>query len=283
MKRLSKTEEQARKLLDATAVNPESWPFDIWSRSIISGRIVPERCSVDISARRLATMSSSGKSVILFQVESSHIFIELHSENDELSLFEISDIVRQSLFPFVDYMSFNVRGFYEVVLDTCLGSDGILRAMPIYEPIFEPPREGYLFIPNTSGRIEGLQIPLSVVNREAAQALHDLSQAFRSPARTLEYCRMAIESIRSHFDPKHARGTVKSRQIVGEKVMCQQLKISRDSIVALESFAAPGRHSMPNSYSNWPIRKEAAELSWEVLYRFILHLEGENSGNWQEI
>jgi hypothetical protein len=65
---------------------------------------------------------------------------------------------------------------------------------------------------------------------EFPTALHDLAQAIEYPRRTFEYCRMAIEVIRRHFDPANVKDH-RRRQSVGEEAMCKALKVTRESLI----------------------------------------------------
>lgn len=279
MKKLGKSEIEAKKRLNLEAASEGRWEFQNWARYSISGRVLPERCCVDVPKLEVSSISEEGRCVVQSQILSSHVNVVLFSEGTDLTLFQISSIIRQVVCLPIDYIGFVNRGYYDVVLDTCIGPDNILRTMPVYEPIFEPDRDGFLFKATSSARIEGINIPLGALIPEARLALHDLSQAFRYPVRTLEYCRMAIEAIRSYFDPD----TKKNRSVLGEIAMCTTLKVAREKIKSIESYAAPARHADANAYSNWDIRKEASEISWEIFYRFVLFVDGNSPDDWRLI
>jgi hypothetical protein len=76
---------------------------------------------------------------------------------------------------------------------------------------------------------------------EFPTALHDLTAAVRYPRRTFEYCRMAVEVVRRHFDPP-AEKDWKTRWRKGDEAMCSALHLKRSSLHALEAVAARSRH-----------------------------------------
>ena len=79
------------------------------------------------------------------------------------------------------------------------------------------------------------------------------------PRRTFEYCRMAAEAVRQHFDPPTIKGW-KERWIAGENAMCDALGIKRKSLKALEALAARSRHGELVFSINWKTRKPALEI-----------------------
>src|SRR5262249_47659583 len=100
------------------------------------------------------------------------------------------------------------------------------------------------------------------------------------PRRTFEYCRMAAEAVRQHFDPPTIKGW-KERWIAGENAMCDALGIKRKSLKALEAVAARSRHAELVFSINWKTRKLALEFAWEVVARFAAHLQGAPRDHWK--
>jgi hypothetical protein len=93
---------------------------------------------------------------------------------------------------------------------------------------------------------------------------------------------MALEMVRRHFDPKNIRNNRK-RQIEGEVAMCSALKITRNSLQALDAVAARSRHGELVVSINWEMRRRALELAWEVVARFIEYLQGTQHVQWREL
>jgi len=208
------------------------------------------------------------------QIADSHISCSCQCER-ELSVFELSDIVRNLIFFPTDYIAFVNRAQYEVVLDTYHEiSTNTIDLIPVFEPFLDPPPEGYLFTP---GEVP-FDIPFASANNALMTALHDLGQALRFPRRTMEYCRMSVEAIRFHFDlPEEKKW--RTRWLGGEKAMCAALRVDRSLLRWLEREAAPGRHGEP-LYNDWQTRSAALQLSWEMVFRFRKFLDGENTSDW---
>ncbi len=236
--------------------------------------MVPQRAS--------RGMGAQGRFQVLFQVMQSHIAATYTAERPDPSIFEIADAVRSALaFP-IDYIAFQNRGAYETVLDVCINNrTGAVETIPIFEPILEAKVSGLCF--NAHDDKSKIAIPWKpAAIAELPTALHDLTSATRYPRRTFEYCRMALEMVRRHFDPKNIPDRRK-RLIEGELAMCSALKIKRKSLQALDAVAARSRHGELVISINWRMRKRALELAWEVVARFIAHLQGTQHDQWREL
>ena len=175
------------------------WDMSQWHHWTVIGRVLPERCNVMLGPTTTALVGSNGRALLRIHIASSHISVKCLVERADSSVFQISDMVKNALASMVDYISFMNRGYYDVILDTCISdASGEANLIPISEPIFEPPRLGSLF---SFGRRHDGGVPLGTINNESlATALHDLSQAARYTPRTMEYCRMALEAVRHHFE-----------------------------------------------------------------------------------
>jgi hypothetical protein len=210
------------------------------------------------------------------EVIQSHIAARCALENTNPSVFQIADVVRSALaFP-VDYIAYQNRGAYEIVLDLCIDNQtGQVLTIPINEPTFEAKDAGLCF--DAQVNTTNLVMPWAAgAVPELPTALHDLTQAVRYPRRTFEYCRMAAETVRRHFDPPAIRRHTE-RWSEGEKVMCGTLKLTRKSLQDLDAVAARSRHGELVFSIGWEMRKRALEFAWELVARFIDHLQGGTS------
>jgi len=208
----------------------------------------------------------------------SHILAKCALERSNPSVFEIADAVRSALWFPVDYIAYQNRGMYEIVLDLCINNQtGQASTIPIYEPTFEAKEAGLCF--NARVDTSNLVMPWEAGRiHELPTALHDLTQAVRYPRRTFEYCRMAAEAVRRHFDPSTIQGhTERWRQ--GELAMCAALKTTRESLRALDAIAARSRHGELVFSIDWAMRKRALEFAWELVARFLHHLQGGTAHN----
>ncbi len=208
----------------------------------------------------------------------SHIAATCASERGGVS--EIADVVRSVLaFP-VDYIAFQNRGAYEIILDLCISvHTGQASAIPIFEATFDSEDQGLCF--DAKSDKSRLIIPWDAAKApELPTALHDLTSAVRYPRRTFEYCRMALETVRRYFDPPTVQGH-RERWVEGERAMCEALRTGRKSLQALDAVAARSRHGELVFSISWVTRKRALEFSWELVARFISHLEGKSNDHWK--
>jgi hypothetical protein len=268
--KLKETHQSAR-----AEVNAE-WDATSWKTWYVGGRILPERCDVSFGPIELKQVGPSGRAAVKCHAVRSILTMVCRTEKPDVSLHQVAEIARTLALPWADYIGFLNRGAYEVIIDAVTDADtGFSNAVPVNEPIFEPPRADALF--QVTHEIH-LDVRL-LDNPSFTNALHDLTQAARFSPRTLEYCRMALEAIRRNFDPDRSMPR-RQRLIDGEVRMCEALRLSRERLRYLESAAAPGRHGEPLHGMGWPIRKAAMEFAWEALRRFQLHLEGVEGSSW---
>jgi hypothetical protein len=216
------------------------------------------------------------------EVIQSHVAAVCAFENGNASIFQIADTVRSALMFPLDYIAFQNRGAYEIVLDLCVNKQtGEATTIPIFEPIFAARDGGLCF--DAHGDKSNLLIPWTAATAsEFPTALHDLTTAIRYPRRTFEYCRMAIEVVRRYFDPQNVKPDSK-RKIKGELAMCSALRLTRASLISLDAVAARSRHGELVFSINWEMRKRALEFAWELVARFGAHLQGTSSDQWRQL
>jgi hypothetical protein len=277
----SKLDSLKRAEYQADVSRAEHWDVSLWPTWTITGRVMPERCDVGTPPVVSNAVGAGGRIRLTVQVIRSHISAVCAVENGNASVFQIADAVRTALaFP-VDYIAFVNRGAYEIVLDLCINNQtGEAVPIPIYEPAFETKEVGICFDANAD--TSKISIPYSEAGAvpELPTALHDVTAAVRYPRRTFEYCRMAVEVVRRHFDPQTVRHE-RERRIRGEELMCAALRIERKSLQGLDAVAARSRHGDLIISINWEMRKRALELSWELVSRFVEHLKENTSDNWK--
>jgi hypothetical protein len=228
-------------------------------------------------------ISAGGRFKLTLKVIQSHIVARCALEKDDSTLFGIADVVRTALsFP-IDYIAFQNRGAYEIVLDLCINDQtGEASTIPVFEPIFDPAFHtvdaGYCF--DVQGDKWNLTVPWAAAAvPEFPTALHDLTAAVRYPRRTFEYCRMAAEVVRRHFDPPVEKGH-RVRWQEGEKAMCSALRLERRSLQALDAVAARSRHGELVFSIHWEMRKRALEFAWELVARFGVYLQDAAYDHW---
>lgn len=270
--------KRSNALATASAVLAEDWDSSDWTTYIVNGRVLPERSGVWVNGQN--AKGTSGKNRFTSDLKIVDGFISCICKVDEpISPFQLSDIVRNLAFFPTDYIAFLHRSYYDIILDTCRNeATGEVISFSVHEPFFEPTLDGFLFKPGEVNQ----DIPWFTTNECLITALHDLSQSLRYPRRTNEYCRMAVETIRRHFDPQDEKSW-KVRWTKGEILMCTQLRLSRASLRKLESIAAPNRHGEQPYDLSWEQRRETLQFAWEIAYRFRLYLEGNDPAEWTSI
>jgi hypothetical protein len=70
------------------------------------------------------------------------------------------------------------------------------------------------------------------------------------------------------------------RRIAGV-ALCTALQVERKSLLALDAVAARGRHGNLVVSISWEMRKRVLEFAWEVVARFIKHLDGTAHDPWK--
>jgi hypothetical protein len=278
----SKLDTKKRAEYEADVANAGAWDTANWPSWTVTGRVLPERCNVSIARVVSQGTSAGGRFRLTLEVIQSHVVALCAIERNDTTVFEIADAVRTALaFP-VDYIAFKNRGAYEIVLDICVNNrSGEVLAIPIFEPTFAALDAGHCFDP--MGDNSNILIPYKAATvPELPTALHDLTAAVRYPRRTFEYCRMAVEVVRSPFDPGNISGH-NERQREGEKAMCAALRVTRKSLQLLDAVAARSRHGELVASISWEMRKRALEFAWEIVARFIKHLEGAPNDAWRQL
>lgn len=282
MKELRGSKLDAKKRIEyqSELANAEAWDTSAWPTWTVTGRVLPERCDVGVAATGSQGIGAAGRFQLRLEVIRSLIVAVCALEKGNPSVFEIVDVVRSALaFP-IDYIAFQNRGAYEVVLDLCINNrTGEATAIPIFEPTFETEDAGLCF--DARADKSKLKVPWAAAAvPELPTALHDLTAAVRYPRRTFEHCRMAVEAVRRHFDPPTIKGHAE-RWREGEVAMCAALHLTRKSLQALDAVAARSCHGELVISIHWEMRKRALEFAWELVARFGDHLQGGSPDNWK--
>ena len=277
----SKLDAKKRTEYQSDLARVADWDTSAWPMWTVTGRVLPERCDVSITTPAAHGLAALGRFQVRLQVMRSHIVAVVVTEESP-SVFQIADVVRNALWFPVDYIAFQNRGAYDIVLDLCLNNQtGEAQPIPVFEPTFEAEDAGLCF--DARADKSNISMPWAAAAvPELPTALHDLTAAVRYPRRTFEYCRMAAEAVRRHFDPSTVKDHAK-RQREGELAMCAALHLTRKSLNALDAVAARSRHGELVVSMNWEIRKRALEFAWELVARFADHLQGKPHDHWRQL
>jgi hypothetical protein len=276
----SKLDATKRVEYQSDVARIEDWDTSAWRSWTVTGRVLPERCDVGVGAIASQGIGAPGRFRLRLEVTRSHIVAVVALEKGSPTVFEIADVVRSALaFP-LDYIAFQNRGAYEIVLDLHLNNQtGEAQPIPVFEPTFQAKDTGLSF--DAQSDKSNIAIPWAAASVfELPTALHDLTAAVRYPRRTFEYCRMAAEAVRRHFDPPTIKSH-KERWREGELAMCAALHLTRKSLQALDAVAARSRHGELVFSMNWEMRKRALEFAWELVARFADHLQDTSHDHWK--
>jgi hypothetical protein len=203
----SKLDAKRRAEYKAELSRAKTWDTSGWPTWTITGRVLPERCGVWVAAQEANEVGPAGRIKLRVEVIQSHIAATCALEKGSPSVFEIADAVRTALaFP-VDYIAFQHRAGYEIVLDLCINNQtGEAQAIPVYEPILEGKGADFSFDPRVDK--SHLTIPFAAGGvAEFSTALHDLTSAVRYPFRTFEYCPYGGRSSTSTLRPPDHKGS----------------------------------------------------------------------------
>jgi hypothetical protein len=179
----SKLDAKRRAEYEAEVARAEAWDTSAWPTWTVTGRVLPERCDVWVARTGAQAAGAMGRVKFRVEVIRSQIAAVCAVEGS-LTVYEIADAVRSTLaFP-VDYIAFQNRAAYEIVLDLCINNQtGEAQAIPVDEPTFATEDAGLCF--DARANKSNLTIPyLAGGVPELATTLHDLTSAVRYPRRT---------------------------------------------------------------------------------------------------
>src|SRR6516165_2783925 len=142
----SKLDAKKRDEYQSEMARAEAWDTSGWPMWTVTGRVLPERCDVTVAPTLSRGIDAGGKYQLRLEVIRSHISVLCAVENGSPSVFQITDVARSALaFP-IDYIAFQNRGAYEVVLDLYIDNQtGEALPIPIFEPTFEAEDPGLCF------------------------------------------------------------------------------------------------------------------------------------------
>lgn len=256
---------------------------------LIVGRVLPERAWVDIPRMTFGVGSGALVASITIEVQKGHASGRLEGDQD-FSIFQVSSIFRDVISPFSNYIGVQNRGGYSIVVDVAMDLDeGRQHTCPIFEPIFDRVLNNgddkFTFQPQRLMYLDSVElVPKILIESSVSGALHCLVQSSRYAKYTLMYCRMALESVRAFYDPTPKRGRSWSvTEALGEKAMCEPLKLNRKTLATFKSKAAATRHGVYLKEITWDERRAAMEVAWEVVNRHIFIRRGGSPEGWVEL
>ncbi|KRP96246.1 hypothetical protein AOQ72_18100 [Bradyrhizobium yuanmingense] len=228
---------------------------------IVVGRIIPERANVRFGVDRfnfgLADFRGTGAAFAEF----SQLSIHLDFEQDCGSPYDIVLVARSVAAPIVNYIAFTQTASYHLSFDMVIDvANRKHYPVTVAEPLFATETEPLHTFFKREEHAATL-VPPSVFDPAMQRALDDLSNALRYPAFSPMYCRLAIETIRTSFDPQ-SESSAWTR-------LRESLCIRRETIDSFWKLAADQRHGRLVEHS-WDERRSCLRIAWEIVNRFIL-------------
>lgn len=227
---------------------------------IVVGRIIPERANVRFGISRFnfnySGLSGSGAA----SAEFSQLSVHLDFEQDCDNIYNIVSVARSVAAPIANYIAFTQTASYHLSFDMIIDVKN-QRHHPI--PVAEPFFMGEVEPPHTFFKREehaDIMVPLSVFDPVMQRALDDLSNALRYPGFSQMYCRLAIETIRTAFDPQSEANAW--------ALLRDRLCIQRETIDSFWKLAADQRHGRWVNHS-WDERRSCLRITWEIVNRYM--------------
>jgi hypothetical protein len=235
---------------------------------IIVGRVIPERANVRFSVGKFGFKHSDLSGSGTASAEFSQISVHLNFEQDCENRYEIMSVARSVTAPIANYIAFTQTASYHLSFDLIVDVDNQRHyPVPVTEPLFAEEVEA----PNTFFKRKehaDTLVPLSVFDPVLQRSLDDLANALRYPGLSPMYCRLAIETLRTSFDPQSEAN--------GWKLLRERLNIKRETIDSFWKLAADQRHGRLIDHS-WDDRRACLRATWEIVNRYILLKEDTNA------
>jgi hypothetical protein len=228
---------------------------------IIVGRIVPERANVRFHVEKFSFDSAGLRGSGAAFAEFSQVSIHLNFEQDCENRYDAISIARSVAATISNYIAFTQTASYHLSFDLIIDIENQKHyPVAISESLFKEEIEA----PNTFFKRRehaDTLVPLSVFDPFIQRALDDLANALRFPGFSPMYCRLAIETLRTSFDPESEANAW--------ELLREQLSIKRGTIDSFWKLAADQRHGRFIDHS-WDDRKACLRITWEIVNRFIL-------------
>jgi hypothetical protein len=231
---------------------------------IIVGRIIPERANVRFGLVPFrfnhSQVTGSGTAFAEFSQVSVHLKLDKDCDNH----YQITSIARSVTAPISNFIAFTQTAAYHIAFDIIIDADNQRHhSISVSEPLFSEEVQA----PNTffkKKEHEAVLVPNSVFNPILQRSLDDLANSLRYPQLSPMYCRLAIETLRTSFDP-HSEPNA-------WRLLREALNVRRETIDSFWKLAADLRHGRIVEHS-WDERKSCLRTAWEIVNRFVLRIE----------
>lgn len=228
---------------------------------IIVGRVIPERANVRFGKTKFRfdqpEISGSGAALAEF----SQVSVHLNLDNECHNHHQITSIARSATAPIFNYIAFTQTASYHIAFDMIIDVDSQQHhSISVSEPIFQEEIEP----PNTffkKKEHEATLVPVSVFDPVMQRTLDELANSLRYPQLTPMYCRLAIETLRTSFDPQNETNAW--------KLLREALNVKRETIDSFWKLAADQRHGRIVEHT-WDDRRSCLRIAWEIVNRSLL-------------
>lgn len=236
---------------------------------ILTGRVLPERATIDIGQLRFQIVETSDVSQGDLSVEIVHsqIFAKFTTAGAVANIFTLRNIVEDAVRALLDIVGY-VHGY---------GYDADIVQ-------YIPPEEA-----GTSSYVFGINIPaiadsctqagvsvdavLAAVAKQngyyVRQALADVREAIKNPNNTAFFCYRAIEALKNGYG--HNRGESVNSDAAWERFR-NHYALSKDTIMQIKSFADPIRHG---NYAETPPMSDSDRATifkdtWNIINQYVV-------------
>jgi len=212
----------------------------IMSSYTFSGRITPERTDVRLSSTKLKFLIDSIHKPIemIFSIGSSQISAVLTTQEDDIDVGYLKNIVQSIIQSHVDCLAFTYNYSWFVEIDTCVDSLGNQKVFGVYLEGLERRLESDKHNQEYYEIVEGVfRTKSPIFKNQLRNALADYRLAIKFPNSTAFHCYRSIESIKNAFDPDDDKNAW--------KLLRENLKISEAYIRLIKDDADLLRHGKP--------------------------------------
>ena len=232
-------------------------------RYIFTGRVLPERAVVEITAPKMRIEIPDAKLGfnITISVHASQIAVIVESESDLSDIATVRNSVDSSVRLLIDAFGYLECRGYDVEISSVIEPDGKHTVFGVEVDVLKSSRVGK----NPVGLPELWTLLLAGEDSGPLQnALGNLREAIKSPDGTGMYCLRAVESMRQHFVKDGDGDETKASW----DRMSAALKLDESFVSTLKPFATAQRHG-ESPHMSGVQRIEAMKCSWQVVDRYV--------------
>lgn len=237
---------------------------------IFEGVIYPRRARVDIPGK-LTTQIKRGEHQgdATVHINAGEVFVEFDLETDPENLISLKNLIENILQSIVDPICYLTGNLLTPKISSVILPDGESQTFGVGVPEVDS-WDGDRDLIDEVSRIMALYDGNE--GNYLRSSLADFKMAMDAPHETGFYCFRAIESIRQKFYNED-RSKKESWQ-----VMRETLGIEEEDIRFVQQFADSRRHGEIVDVPGQS-RKEILYLTWDMIWKFINHLDDPESNN----